>query len=126
MKIGEPCYAVVDENGTIETDDAGGLLVFDGEVYAKSSLAYLRENFAWPKQFAHRIEPVTLLPTSEVARLRKCEAENVKLRELLLKAGHIIDQIAIQTSSVPMFLGILNEISASLTPSGDGETEKSQ
>lgn len=82
MKFDEICYAVVDENGTIETDDAGGLLVFEGELYAKSSLEYLRENFAWPKQFAHRIEPVTLLPTSEVARLRACEAALKPFAEL--------------------------------------------
>lgn len=109
MKLNEPCYAAVRENGEVDQTSYGSLFVFASRNHAEPMVEYERRQSG--------IVPVTLLPTSEVERLRKCEA-------VLMKAGHIIDQIAVKTNSVPKFLDILNEIVAALTPSGDGETEK--
>lgn len=79
MKIGDDLFAVVDGEGTFTDEDR--ILVFADEGDANDERDESNRLIGDPNYL--RVVPVTLLPTSEVARLRKREAEYVKLRKFV-------------------------------------------
>lgn len=119
MKIGDDLFTLADSDAPPDSDFAFKL--FDDQVVAE----YARESYRRRGACAS-VLPVTLLPTSEVARLRKCEAV---LKDVEWK-GDVYDRDN-SFEICPCCRAEKDDghkpncrLAASLTPSGDGETEK--